>query len=225
MADDNNLAYGEYQNDSRGNEGAERGLVSDSFQKLQQNEGVASLFNKVSGAVQDIRSGFDRLVVGASNDSSHQVSGQHRFDSFAGPQDGNDVKWYVDGCGYFWAVSMALQEARQSIWILDCKSPFRKIRKFWVHAEYYSGWLSPELYLRRPPAANEQYRLDRMLQSAAQRGVQINIIIYKEVKQALTRQYSSHFFPIPSLPHTTPWAMLWFTWANHESGISRSLFG
>lgn len=49
-----------------------------------------------------------------------------------------------------------------------------------------SGWLSPELYLRRPPAKNEQYRLDRMLQAAAQRGVRVNIIVYKEVTQALT---------------------------------------
>lgn len=51
------------------------------------------------------------------------------------------------------------------------------------------GWLSPELYLRRPPVRNEQYRLDRMLQAAAQRGVKVNIIVYKEVTQALTRKY------------------------------------
>jgi phospholipase D1/2 len=43
------------------------------------------------------------------------------------------------------------------------------------------------LYLRRPPAKNEQYRLDRMLQAAAQRGVKVNVIVYKEVAQALTR--------------------------------------
>lgn len=49
-----------------------------------------------------------------------------------------------------------------------------------------AGWLSPELYLRRPPAKNEQYRLDRMLQAAAQRGVRVNIIVYKEVEAALS---------------------------------------
>jgi phospholipase D1/2 len=43
------------------------------------------------------------------------------------------------------------------------------------------GWLSPELYLRRPPAKNEQYRIDNMLKAAAERGVKINIIVYKEV--------------------------------------------
>ena len=98
---------------------------------------------------------------------------RERYDStFPGPRPGNDVKWYVDGCSYMWAVSQALENARQSIWILD-----------W--------WLSPELYLRRPPAAHEEWRIDRVLQRAANRGVKINIIVYKEVTQALTLS-SSH---------------------------------
>ena len=57
------------------------------------------------------------------------------------------------------------------------------------------GWLSPELYLRRPPSRNESYRIDRMLQAAAQRGVKVNIIVYKEVTQALTRKYLSPVVP------------------------------
>jgi phosphatidylserine/phosphatidylglycerophosphate/cardiolipin synthase-like enzyme len=65
------------------------------------------------------------------------------------------------------AVSMALERARESIWIMD-----------W--------WLSPELYLRRPPAQNEQYRVDRMLQAAAERGVQVSVA-------------SSSFFDLPFL--------------------------
>jgi len=44
-----------------------------------------------------------------------------------------------------------------------------------------------ELYLRRPPTANENYRLDRMLIAAAERGVKVNIIVYKEVSSILTR--------------------------------------
>ncbi|KAI0900153.1 phospholipase D/nuclease [Annulohypoxylon nitens] len=90
----------------------------------------------------------------------------YRFQSFA-PETSGSVKWYVDGASYFHAVSLALEEARESVWILD-----------W--------WLSPELYLRRPPARNEQYRLDNMLRAAAERGVEIRIIVYKEVTQALT---------------------------------------
>lgn len=47
-------------------------------------------------------------------------------------------------------------------------------------------WLSPELYLRRPPSKNEQYRVDNMLKAAAERGVKVHIIVYKEVEAALT---------------------------------------
>ncbi|KAI1198053.1 phospholipase [Nemania serpens] len=94
------------------------------------------------------------------------VNTAHRFQSFS-PQTSGNAKWYVDGASYFWAVSMALEEARESIYILD-----------W--------WLSPELYLRRPPSRNERYRLDNMLRDAAERGVDVNIIVYKEVTQALT---------------------------------------
>lgn len=68
------------------------------------------------------------------------------------------------------------------------------------------GWLSPELYLRRPPSRNAQYRVDRMLQAAAQRGVKVNIIVYKEVTQALTRKYLTPTLPRylhSLLPHAT----------------------
>ncbi|KAH9891450.1 phospholipase D/nuclease [Xylariomycetidae sp. FL2044] len=95
-----------------------------------------------------------------------QPDTNHRFQSFA-PQTTGNVKWYVDGASYFYAVSLALEEARESVYILD-----------W--------WLSPELYLRRPPSRNEEYRLDNMLRAAAERGVEIRIIVYKEVTQALT---------------------------------------
>ena len=42
------------------------------------------------------------------------------------------------------------------------------------------------MYLRRPPSANEKYRLDNLLKAAAERGVSIKIIVYKEVQAALT---------------------------------------
>jgi phospholipase D1/2 len=100
----------------------------------------------------------------------HKHTSENRFHSFAPIRGGNDAKWFVDGCGYFWAVSVALEEAKESIWILD-----------W--------WLSPELYLRRPPSNNPQYRLDKMLLAAAERGVKVNIIVYKEVASLLTCEY------------------------------------
>lgn len=85
-------------------------------------------------------------------------SNQHRYQSFAPRRTGNNTKWYSDTCGYFWALSVAIEEARHNIWIMG-----------W--------WISPEMYLRRPPSRNIQYRLDRMLQAAAIRGVEINIIV------------------------------------------------
>ncbi|CAK3806272.1 Phospholipase D1 [Lecanosticta acicola] len=140
---------------------------------------MAFLFDKMKDAVKDAETRFKSSTKNAHSHTHH--SGQcsdhdshhlHRFQSFAPQREGNNVKWYVDGCSYMYAVSMALERAQREIWILD-----------W--------WLSPELYLRRPPAKNEQYRLDRLLFAAAERGVQVNVIVYKEVTQALTLS-SSH---------------------------------
>jgi phospholipase D1/2 len=54
--------------------------------------------------------------------SSSNTNSRNRFGSFAPTREANDVKWHVDGFTYFWAVSRALETARESIWILDCMS-------------------------------------------------------------------------------------------------------
>lgn len=59
-----------------------------------------------------------------------EILDKHRYKSFADVREGNDVKWYIDGHDYFWALSEILEEARETIWILD-----------W--------WLSPELVSRK----------------------------------------------------------------------------
>lgn len=76
------------------------------------------------------------------------------------------MKWYVDGRDYFWAVSVALEQARETIYIAD-----------W--------WLSPELFLRRPPHHNQEFRLDQILKRKAEAGVKIYVSVYKEVQAAL----------------------------------------
>ncbi|KAL4812173.1 hypothetical protein BDW67DRAFT_193964 [Aspergillus spinulosporus] len=91
---------------------------------------------------------------------------ENRYSSFAGVSQGNHVKFHVAGCAYFWAVSEALLKAKRSIWIMG-----------W--------WVSPEVYLRRPPSENEEYRLDQMLQAAAFRGVKVNVVLFKEVAVAM----------------------------------------
>lgn len=88
----------------------------------------SSLFEKLHGAVHGLGSELTQKISGRPvSDASASVTGgtqdnsQHRYGSFAGQKAGNDVKWYVDGCGYMWAVSRALEQAKESIWILDCK--------------------------------------------------------------------------------------------------------
>lgn len=77
------------------------------------------------------------------------------------------IKWYVDGRDYFWAVSEALEKAKEVIYIED-----------W--------WLSPELFMRRPPYYNQEFRLDQILKRRAEAGVQIYIVVYREVEAAIT---------------------------------------
>ncbi|PSR92173.1 hypothetical protein BD289DRAFT_364921 [Coniella lustricola] len=123
----------------------------DVFRKLEQ--GIAGLFGSSDEKHSHTHAG----------EACHELHIEHaanRFQSFA-PQSSGHVKWHVDGCSYFWAVSEALEHAQESIYILD-----------W--------WLSPELYLRRPPATNNKYRLDHMLLAAAERGVDVRIIVFKE---------------------------------------------
>lgn len=96
-----------------------------------------------------------------------EIARAHRFGSFAPERDGNKIKWYIDGRNYYHAVSIALERAKETIYIAD-----------W--------WLSPELFLRRPPAKNAEWRLDQCLKRAAERGVKIYIIVYKEVEAAIS---------------------------------------
>lgn len=73
----------------------------------------------------------------------------------------------MDGRDYFWAVSEALEKAKEVIYIED-----------W--------WLSPELFMRRPPYYNQEFRLDQILKRRAEAGVQIYIVVYREVEAAIT---------------------------------------
>lgn len=90
------------------------------------------------------------------------IANSHRFHSYAPVRDGNKIKWYTDARDYLWAVSEALDNAKETIYIAG-----------W--------WISPELFLRRPPLRNQKWRLDQVLKRRAEAGVQIYVIVYKEV--------------------------------------------
>ncbi|XP_021742611.1 phospholipase D zeta 1-like [Chenopodium quinoa] len=93
----------------------------------------------------------------------------HRFGSFA-PQrkieDGSEAQWFIDGESAFDAIATAIESAKAEIYITG-----------W--------WLCPELYLRRPYSNHETSRLDVLLESKAKEGVQIYVLLYKEVSIAL----------------------------------------
>ena len=133
MAYNEHLAYGDLP---AGEETGERGFIGDAFRKFRgdgQGSGsiLSNVFNKVHETVHGLGSDIADKISGEKHSHTH-ADGQcsdgthdspHRYDSFAAERDGNDVKWFVDGCGYMWAVSRALEQARESIWILDCAFP------------------------------------------------------------------------------------------------------
>lgn len=94
----------------------------------------------------------------------------HRFGSFAPPRgltdDGSQAQWFVDGMAAFNAIASSIENAKSEIFICG-----------W--------WLCPELYLRRPFHAHASSRLDSLLEAKAKQGVQIYILLYKEVALAL----------------------------------------
>ncbi|XP_062175862.1 phospholipase D zeta 1 isoform X2 [Alnus glutinosa] len=94
----------------------------------------------------------------------------HRFGSFAPPrgltEDGSQAQWFVDGRAAFEAIASSIEDAKSEIFICG-----------W--------WLCPELYLRRPFHAHASSRLEDLLEAKAKQGVQIYILLYKEVALAL----------------------------------------
>ena len=87
---------------------------------------------------------------------------------------------HIDGHDYFYALSEMLDSARECIFILVCVSlSLISVVRVTLVKDW---WLTPELYLRRPPAYYPEWRLDRILQRKAQQGVKIYVIVYKEVR-------------------------------------------
>ncbi|KAG2050128.1 phospholipase D/nuclease [Suillus hirtellus] len=142
------------------------------------------LFDKVLDYAERLPEGIERTrdqIIGIINpDRRHdkpeeklddeiraQINASHRFDSFADQRLDNAIKWHIDGHDYMYALSEILDSAKECIFILD-----------W--------WLTPELYLRRPPADHPDWRLDRLLQRKARQGVRIYVVVYKEVTQTMS---------------------------------------
>ncbi|KAB8416422.1 hypothetical protein FH972_024941 [Carpinus fangiana] len=98
--------------------------------------------------------------------SNTEWSQRKRFDSFAPVRRNVFAMWLVDARDYFWNVSRGISMAKHVIYIHD-----------W--------WLSPELYLRRPPAVSYKWRLDRLLHQKASEGVKIYVMVYRNIDTAI----------------------------------------
>ncbi|KAF7314957.1 Phospholipase [Mycena indigotica] len=129
-------------------------------------EGYQHARNEVIGILNPNRR-HDEPEEKAMDQVRAEINASHRFESFADERGENTVKWHIDGHDYMWAVSEMLDSAKECIFILD-----------W--------WLTPELYLRRPPSQYPEWRLDRLLLRKAEQGVKVHVIVYKEVTQTMS---------------------------------------
>ncbi|TDH65126.1 uncharacterized protein CCR75_000449 [Bremia lactucae] len=107
-----------------------------------------------------------RRVAEASNWS--QI---HRDGSYSIPRNPAHMtsfaQWYVDGSDAYKAIFEAIQSARKEIFIAG-----------W--------WICPTIHLLRPAAHHPESRLDLALKKKAEEGVQVYVLMYKEVSMALT---------------------------------------
>uniref|UniRef100_A0A915ED17 Phospholipase n=1 Tax=Ditylenchus dipsaci TaxID=166011 RepID=A0A915ED17_9BILA len=114
-------------------------------------------------------------------------------------------QWFVDAKEYWDKASAMIEMAREEIFIAD-----------W--------WLCPEIYLRRPMAEGNHWRLDYVLKRQAEKGVRIFILIYKEMEMAIglnslySKRHLQNLHPnIKVMRHPDHYVGTGtFFWAHHE---------
>ncbi|XP_067300101.1 phospholipase D1 isoform X2 [Pseudorasbora parva] len=149
---------------------------------------------------------------GHSIDEFSQMFGQdflreNRHGSFTPIRENTSSKWFVNAAGYFDAIADALEGAKEEIFIT-------------------AWWLSPEIFLKRPVVDGNMWRLDHVLKRKAQQGVQIFVLLYKEVEvvMGLNSEYTkktlmglhSNIRVIRHPDHMPSTALLW---AHHEKSV------
>lgn len=119
--------------------------------------------------ISDALAGLIALHAVAKVFSRSSYAQIQRFESFAPIRKNNDCMFFPDGEGYFFEMFHALERCKQDIMICD-----------W--------WFSPEMPLIRPSKGSlvhDLNRIDRILQRAANRGVKVYVIVYKEFSMSM----------------------------------------
>ncbi|KAJ7980310.1 Phospholipase [Quillaja saponaria] len=153
--------------------GNEEGRVSLAKEIMEQNP-LSHSFKVACGSWSiRIRSQSNTKVkdwVAAINDAGRRPPEgwchPHCYGSFATPrgltEDGSRVQRLIDGRAAFEAIASAIEDAKSEVFICG-----------W--------WLCPELYLRRTFHAHASSRLEALMEANAKQGVQIYILLYKEI--------------------------------------------
>lgn len=154
-------------------------------------------------SIEDMYEWLSAIVDSINNSRYCKIN---RFNSFCPVTRSNYAKWYINGHEYYKDLADELEKAESRIFITD-----------W--------WLSPELYLKRPipirsDGIDTKWRLDQVLLRAANRGVMIYVLLYKEFDHALPNDSSYSRKKLMSL-HKNIEVMrhpgdLIFLWSHHE---------
>lgn len=92
---------------------------------------------------------------------------EHRFGSFAAHRHENcAARWFVDAATTYLAIADAIEAAKEQVFIAG-----------W--------WVSPELYLKRPPHRHPETQLSALLQRKARSGVRVFVLLYREIAATL----------------------------------------
>ncbi|KAE8675417.1 Phospholipase D p2 [Hibiscus syriacus] len=106
-------------------------------------------------------------------------------------EDGSQAQWFIDGKAVFEAIATSIEKAKTEAYSFNfvffdpIYSWNSMIEIFFMQIFITGWWLCPELYLRRPFTSNLSSRLNALLEAKAKQGVQIYILLYKEVSIAL----------------------------------------
>ncbi|KAI8391192.1 uncharacterized protein BYT42DRAFT_474927 [Radiomyces spectabilis] len=149
-----------------------------------------SFFTNLASMVTDLFHGDDD----EDKREEEYMKEYHRYDSFAPVRHGARVKTYVDGQDYCWAVSEAIEHAKESIFIED----------WW-------------LYLRRPPVKYPEYRLDALLKRKAEQGeVELALTLDSEHTKKTLQALHENIVVLRHPDHAIGGT---FFWSHHEKFV------